>query len=160
MRNEIKRLLVFVTLLVLALALAVPAAAGSERNFRAHLAGRNEVPPVDTLAQGQAIIQFSDDASSLSYKLIVANIEDVVAAHIHCAPEGVNGPVGVTLHTGLVAGRFNGVLAEATVMEPDAGNACGWSDLGEVRAAIQGGNAYVNVHTLANPPGEIRGQVH
>ncbi len=160
MGYRVRRLLVFTTLLVLALALAVPAAAGSQRNFRAHLAGRNEVPPVDTLAQGQAIFHFAGDASSLSYKLIVANIENVVAAHIHCGAPGVNGPVGVTLHVGLVAGRFDGVLAEATVTEPDAGNACDWADLGDVRAAIQSGNAYVNVHTLANPPGEIRGQVH
>lgn len=160
MRNKVRQLLVFATLLVLALALALPAAAGSQRNFRAHLAGRNEVPPVDTLAQGQAILHFSDDASSLSYKLIVANIKDVVAAHIHCGEAGVNGPVGVTLHVGLVEGRFDGVLAEATVMAPDDGNACGWTDLGDVRAAIQSGAAYVNVHTLANPPGEIRGQVH
>ncbi|WP_396611683.1 CHRD domain-containing protein [Haloferax sp. S1W] len=128
-------------------------------NFRAHLRGDEEVPPVETKAQGQAIVSFDDDISALSYKLIVANIEDVVAAHIHCAPEGVNGPVGVTLFEGGPVSK-SGVLAEGTVTEPDAGNGCGWESLEDVFDAIERGEAYVNVHTLANLPGEIRGQLH
>ncbi len=52
----------------------------------------------------------------------------------------------------------------------DAGNVCGWTDLDAVIAAMESGNAYVNVHTNdgVNPPntgpgdfpgGEIRGQL-
>lgn len=127
-------------------------------NFRAHLSGDEEVPPVDTDAQGQATFSFAAAAASLTYRLLVANIEDVVASHIHCAPDGVNGPVGVTLFSdGPVSP--DGVLAGATVDGPDAGNACGWTDLADVLQAVQDGNAYVNVHTLAYPPGEIRGQI-
>ena len=137
----------------------VGAARRSNRNFRTHLSGENEVPPVETDAQGQAIFQLSKDGSELTYKLIVANIEDVVASHIHCAPEGENGPVGVTLFTGGPTSD-DGILAEGTITDPDDGNACGWEDLDEVIAAMRAGNTYVNVHTLAHPPGEIRGQIH
>jgi hypothetical protein len=147
-------------MLLLVLALAAPAAAGSQRNFRAHLAGRNEVPPVDTNATGQAIFQLSKDGSELSYKLIVANIENVAAAHIHCGVVGVAGPVGVTLSGAAPAGRFDGILAQGTITTPNPGNSCGWTDLGEVLDAILSANAYVNVHTTANPGGEIRGQIH
>ena len=104
--------------------------------------------------------------------MIVANIQNVVAAHIHCGAVGVSGPVGVTLFAGAApgGGRTDGVLAEGTVSAPDAGNACGWTDLAAVVSALESGNTYVNVHTNDGvapidtgpgdfPGGEIRGQV-
>jgi hypothetical protein len=158
--------------LLLAFAVAgLATAATDQRNFRAHLNGAEEVPARDTPAQGQAIFQLSNDGTELHFRLIVANIDNVVAAHIHCAPVGVNGPVGVTLFGGApVGGRFSGVLAEGTVTAPDPGNACGWADLDDVVAALRSGDAYVNVHTNDGVPpvntgpgdfpgGEIRGQV-
>ena len=133
-------------------------AQGNRSHFRAHLAGDGEVPPVDTRAQGQATFHLDDAMSRMDFKLIVANIEDVFASHIHCAPAGANGPVGVTLFAGAAANP-DGVLAEGSIVQPDAGNACGWTTLEQVVQAIRFGLAYVNVHTLAHPPGEIRGQV-
>jgi glucose/arabinose dehydrogenase len=138
--------------------LRVASARRPKRNFRAHLSGDAEVPPVDTDAQGQATFTFEEDDSELGFKLNVAEIEDVVAAHVHCAPDGVNGPVGVTLFDGGPVSP-DGVLAEGTVTAPDEGNDCGWEDLSDVRTAMKNGYAYVNVHTLDNPAGEIRGQV-
>jgi hypothetical protein len=131
-----------------------------KRNFRAHLSGDEEVPPVDTDARGQATFRFAKDDSELEFRLNVANIEDVLAAHVHCAPDGVNGPVGVTLFEaddGPVSP--DGVLAEGTITGPDPDNACGWEDLSDVRTAMKNGYAYVNVHTTGHPAGEIRGQV-
>jgi hypothetical protein len=63
-----------------------------------------------------------------------------------------------------------GTLAEGTITAADAGNACGWTDLASVLAAIESGNTYVNVHTNDGvappntgpgdfPGGEIRGQI-
>lgn len=137
----------------------VAAARGHSRNYRAHLSGENEVPPVDTNAQGQAKFRLDRAGDELHYKLIVANIEDVVAAHVHCAPADENGPVGVTLFSGGPTSA-SGPLAEGTVTAPDDGNGCGWETLDDVIAAMRSGEAYVNVHTLDNPPGEIRGQIH
>ena len=131
---------------------------GGNRNFRTHLSGDEEVPPVDTDAQGQAKFQLNRAGDALQYKLIVANIDDVVASHIHCAPAGENGPVGVTLFTGGPTSA-PGTLAEGTITEPDAGNACGWGTLDDVVAAMRDGDAYVNVHTVEHGAGEIRGQI-
>ena len=101
----------------------------------------------------------------------MANIDNPFMAHIHCGGVGVNGPIGVTLFMGApAAGRVNGTLAEGTITAPDPGNACGWTDLAAVLAAIDSGATYVNVHTNdgVDPPntgpgdfpgGEIRGQV-
>ena len=158
--------------LLLALALVGLATASNDQTiFKAHLNGAEEVPARDTAARGQAIFQLSNDGTELHFTLIVANIENVAAAHIHCGAAGVNGPVGVTLFGGVPGGgRFDGVLSEGTVTAPDPGNGCGWADLNAVVAALRSGNTYVNVHTNdgvppANtgpgdfPGGEIRGQV-
>lgn len=162
--------------LVVALAGLLVAGAASatppdSRNFVAVLSGAEEVPARDTLARGSATFQVSADGSEVGYRLIVADIENAFAAHIHCAAQGVNGPVGVTLFTGAVgSGRADGVLAEGTFTGPNPGNACGWADLGQVLDAMRSGNTYVNVHTNDGvappdsgagdfPGGEIRGQV-
>lgn len=144
-------------LMVVLLSFAASSAyAVSPRNFRANLSGRNEVPPVPTRAQGQAVFQLSKDGSELSYKLIVANIEDVMAAHIHSGGPGVNGGVIVGLYTGgLIEGRFNGVLAQGVISEASMGEA----DFANLIDQIMSGNTYVNVHTSANPAGEVRGQI-
>ena len=148
------------------------ASADASRNFTAALSGDAERPvPRDTNARGLAHFKLSMDGAALEYKLIVANIDNVFAAHIHCGSAEVAGPVGVTLYMGSPAsGSFDGVLAEGTITAPDPGNGCGWADLDAVLAAMSSGNAYVNVHTNDGvaptntgpgdfPGGEIRGQI-
>lgn len=137
----------------------------SQLNFRTHLQGDNEVPAVDTDAQGQATFKVSKDGNSISYKLIVANIENVLMAHIHNAPAGENGGVVVWLYPAspppaLIEGRFQGVLAEGTITADDLVGALGGQTLDDLIEEIKAGNTYVNVHTEQNPPGEIRGQIH
>jgi hypothetical protein len=160
--------------LVLTAALAVlglaPTASAGE-NFVAPLSGDQEVPPRATEATGVAKFKLREDGTALLFKINVEDINNVVAAHIHCGAVGVNGPVGVTLFSAPPGGgAVSGTLAEGTITAPDPGNACGWADLDAVLAAIQGGNTYVNVHTNdgvppANtgpgdfPGGEIRGQI-
>ena len=156
--------------LLLALAI-VGLATASNQHFVATLSGDQEVPARDTQATGVAKFKLREDGTALLFKVNVANIENVFAAHIHCGAVGVNGPVGVTLFMGAPAGgRFDGALAEGTITAPDAGNACGWTDLASILAALASGNTYVNVHTNDGvappntgpgdfPGGEIRGQV-
>ena len=157
MRRELQMRRSFVAAPLLGAArvlLAPPAWAGD--NFVAPMSGDEEVGPVDTNARGVATFKLREEG--LAFTVNVASIEDVIFAHIHCAAVGVNGPIGVTLfHGGPV--DVNGTLAEGTITAPDSGNACGWSDLDAVVAALESGDAYVNVHTTAHPAGEIRGQV-
>jgi hypothetical protein len=165
------RVSLLVVLALLVFASVVSADPGESKNFVAPLSGAQEVPVRDTNARGNAVFQLSADGSTLSYKLIGANIENVAAAHIHCGAFGVSGPVGVTLYRGSAAsGRVDGVIASGEITAPDAGNACGWTSLDDVIAALLSGNAYVNVHTNDGvaptntgpgdfPGGEIRGQV-
>jgi hypothetical protein len=167
-----RRTIVLVTSAAVALlGLASPALAGD--NFVATLSGDAERPiPRDTPARGVATFKLRDDGSTLTYKINVANLDNAVAAHIHCGSAEQSGPVGVTLFMGTPGGEsVNGTLAEGTITAPDLLNACGWTDLAAVLDAIRSGDTYVNVHTNdgvapANtgpgdfPGGEIRGQIH
>ena len=135
-------------------------------NFSVHLKSRHEVPANPSKGQGQATFHLSDDGAQLEYRLIVANIADVTQAHIHCGSAGVNGPVVVFLYGLNPAGiTTNGVLAEGTITAANVisrpnSAACpgGVSSLADVMAKIESGDAYVNVHTIARPGGEILGQ--
>jgi len=134
--------------------------AKSGRNFVAHLSGGQEVPPAVTGGQGQAIFKLSPDGLSLSYKLIVANIADVTQSHIHLAPAGVNGPV-VAFLFGFVPGgvTVNGILAEGTITAANLVGPLAGQPLSALLEEMNNGGAYVNVHTLSYPGGEIRGQI-
>ena len=154
-----RRLTVLLMVVALAMVMLVPAASagGNDNSFVASLKGRTQVPPFDTNGQGTVHVRLTRD-DSVSYKLIVANLSNVVAAHIHCAPLGVNGPVGVTLFLGAPVSP-NGILAQGEILAPDTNNGCGWLDLVDVIDALASGDTYVNVHTLQSLPGEIRGQL-
>lgn len=164
---------VFAFLLVVVLLVsAVGVSAGSNRNFVAHLSGGGEVPANASLGQGQAFFQLSADGTTLSYRLNVANIDNVVASHIHVAPAGVNGPV-VAFLFGPAApggGRFDGVLAEGTITAANLVGPLAGQPLSALLDAMAAGNTYVNVHTNDGiapagtgpgdlPAGEIRGQI-
>ena len=134
--------------------------AANGTNATAPLSGSQEVPAVDTRARGNAVFHVSRDGSELSYKLIVANISDVVQAHIHLAPAGANGQV-VAFLFGFEppSGKVNGVLAEGTITEADLIGPLSGQSIADLVAEMSAGNTYVNVHTINRPPGEIRGQI-
>jgi hypothetical protein len=162
-----KRMATTVILLFVAtLLLSLPAAGAQHpENSRAHLSGDQEVPPADTDATGVATFQLSGDGTELSYRLIVANIENVTQAHIHLAPAGANGPVVAWLYpeappAQLIPGRTSGVLATGTITADGLVGPLVGASLDDLVDAMRAGNAYVNVHTSQFPPGEIRGQIH
>lgn len=161
-----KRILILTMMVALLVLGASTAFANENRNFRANLSGAEEVadPPVETLARGQAIFQLSKDGTELSYKLIVANIENVTMAHIHLAPAGVNGPVVAWLYPSgpppqLIEGRFSGVLAEGVITADNLVGPLDGATMEDLIDEIRGGNTYVNVHTSQYPAGEVRGQI-
>jgi hypothetical protein len=152
----------FITFVALAM-LASTAAAGEEE-FRADLSGADQVPPVTSSASGHAEFRVSEDALSIDYDLHVANIENVTMAHIHLAPAGQSGPVVAWLYPPgpppePIPGRSDGRLATGTITADELRGPLEGQPLDELVEAIRRGEAYVNVHTQAHPPGEIRGQI-
>ena len=147
--------------LIVALLVLVPAGRGENtRNFVAPLKDSNEVPPRDTGATGLALFHLVNDGTELYYKLIVANVHNVTASHIHLGAAGVNGGVVAFLFGGpTTSGRTEGILAEGTITDADLIGALAGQTLEDLIEAIAAGNAYVNVHTTQFPGGEIRGQI-
>ena len=157
------------------------ALAASSLNFVTHLKGDQEVAPgvaSDTRAQGQATFQLSEDGTELRYRLNLANIDNVIMAHIHLGARGASGAVVVWLYPSTApgvqappgGGQLQGTVAEGAITAADLVGPLAGRPLSDLVAAIQAGGAYVNVHTNdgvapANtgpgdfPGGEIRGQL-
>ena len=143
------------------------AVAGANRNWSTHANGSGEIPANDSQGQAQAIFNLSNDGNSVDFKLIATNIEGVTQSHIHCGLPGTNGPVVVFLYGFNPAGVSpHGILNQGTFTDADVidrpnSAACpgGVANLDELLVKMRTGGAYVNVHTIALPPGEIRGDL-
>ena len=86
-------------LALIALALTASPTLGAQLQFTASLKGANERPvPVDTNAAGLAKFTINAAGTEITYRLIVANIDGVTQAHIHCGTPDVAGPVVVFLY--------------------------------------------------------------
>lgn len=118
----------------------------------AEMTGSNETPSVETDATGYVVVTLEEDGS-LSSTVIVAGVEDVTAAHIHARSATREGDILATLfeESTRTPAIENGILAEGTIPSRD------------VEAALLYGlvnqGVYVDVHTAAEPEGEIRGQI-
>lgn len=148
-------------------------------DLNARLSGAQEVTPPDapttpspgvtTQATGDVQIKVAEDLSSLAFVLNVNNGTGVTQAHLHCGRPGENGPVVVFLSPLNAEGQdVNGQLAQGTItnQQIEAGaEACQELigrpvlNVASLTAAAFDGLIYANVHTLANPAGEVRGQL-
>ncbi len=129
---------------------------GAERTFTVALTPAEEVPaPKPTSASGAA--QVIIYPAEIQFHLSAQNITGITMAHIHSGAVGVAGPVVVALFLpGSPTGSVNGSFASGTL---DASTLPGGVTVASLKTLLLSGNAYVNVHTTANPPGEIRGQI-
>ncbi|MDJ1478471.1 CHRD domain-containing protein [Bacillus sp. LS15-K4] len=129
--------------------------------FFAKLRGRNEVPPVETDARGQAFFKLRRDELSLKFKLELFDIENVVVAHLHLGAKGTNGPVvaflfgPITNPVSIECATFTGMITQEDLVGPLAGQT-----LDALVNEVIAGNIYINVHTVQHPNGEIRGQLY
>lgn len=155
----------YLYILLISALLAFPATALAEDlefETETELTGNQEAPtPVVTDMTGNAELVF--EGGRLRVRLFIRNnTNDIFAAHIHCGPPGVAGPVGLTLFMGSFTDP-RGILVKGFFTNPDPGNACGWTSIDDVAQAVLNGAAYVNVHTTAEsggvPSGEIRGDI-
>jgi hypothetical protein len=131
-------------------------------DFSASLSGDNEVPAVASEGTGLATASLNDSQTALDYTLITFGLEGAVQAHIHLGPAGENGDVVAFLFGPEPSGvTRDGILAQGTITEADLIPVMNVFDgtMATLIDHLRAGTAYVNVHTLANPPGEIRGQI-
>ncbi|BDZ53831.1 CHRD domain-containing protein [Agromyces marinus] len=169
---HIARMLSVVALAAAASLAPAAAAQASDTTYVAQLSASQEVPTNDSLARGATVLKVVDGGESIEFRLIVANLRNPVAAHIHAAPAGANGPVVAFLHGPGApgSGRTSGVLSTGTITSADLVGPLAGQSLDALIDLLETGGAYVNVHTNDGvapatgepgdiPSGEIRGQI-
>lgn len=135
--------------------ITVTAAAQTGEDFVAHLSGNQEVPSVPSLATGMVTATISNDSLFVqgSFEGLSSDFDPSV------------GGTGAHLHMGL-AGRNGGILIDL-VPTVNADNRSGSFTIANNSVAltpaqadlIRGRQVYVNIHTIGNPAGELRGQL-
>jgi hypothetical protein len=121
----------------------IPAAQAETIQLKADLKGANEVPPNASPASGKVVATLDTDTRLLTWTVTYADLTGpVLGAHFH-------GPSESGKNAGIV-------LPFKTVQSPIEGTAT----LTENQAAdLLSGKWYANIHTAANPGGELRGQM-
>jgi hypothetical protein len=124
-----------------AVAFAGPAFADK---MKAALDGKSQVPANTSAATGTADIDYDPASKKLSWKLTYSGLSGpATAAHFHGPAEaGKNAGVAVAIPNATASP----VEGSATLTDAQA-------------ADLVAGKYYINIHTAANPGGEIRGQV-
>jgi CHRD domain-containing protein len=124
-----------------AVVLAGPAFADK---MKATLDGKSEVPANASAGTGTADLDYDPASKKLTWKLTYTGLSGpATAAHFHGPAEaGKNAGVAVAIPNATASP----VEGSATLTEAQA-------------ADLVAGKYYINVHTAANPGGEIRGQV-
>jgi len=117
-----------------------------------------ETPPCSAAGPGAAgttKVSLAPDGSSITATVTYSGLSgDVTGAHIHSGQPGVAGPV-VLPFSGPFTSPFSKTFTAADYKAAEGAPA----DFPAFVSALRSGGAYVNVHTAACKPGEIRGQI-
>jgi CHRD domain-containing protein len=141
--NTMSKAKMMIATLALGTSVALAGPAFAEK-MKATLDGKSEVPPTTSAGTATADIDYDAATKKLTWKLTYSGLTGpATAAHFHGpAEDGKNAGVAVAI--------------------PNAGSSPveGSATLTDAQAAdLTAGKYYVNIHTAANPGGEIRGQV-
>jgi len=130
-------------LATLALGVAFAGPAFAEK-MKATLSGKSETPPNASAGTGTADIDYDPATKKLSWKVTYSGLSGpATAGHFH-------GPAEPGKNAGVAVAIPNATSSPAE----------GSATLTDAQAAdLEAGKYYVNIHTAANPAGEIRGQV-
>jgi CHRD domain len=135
--------LIAIISLLIGLQNGVPAAHAETITLKADLKGANEVPPNASPASGKAEATFDTNTRLLSWTLTFTDLTGpAVGAHFHGPSEpGKNAGIVLPFKAG-----ESPIHGTATITENQA-------------ADLLAGKWYANIHTSANPGGELRGQM-
>ncbi|WP_024577785.1 MULTISPECIES: CHRD domain-containing protein [unclassified Afipia] len=130
--------------LVIGACVALGAPAFAEKiSMKANLTSAAEVPPNTSPGKGTADVTYDTSSKMLTWKTTYSGLTGpATMAHFHGPAEaGKNAPVMIPFKD-----AASGAEGSATLTDAQA-------------ADLMAGKLYINVHTAANPGGEIRGQV-
>ena len=140
----------------LASALTVLAQAPGDR-YIARVSGHQQVPSVASRGEATVQVRISNDSVYVfagDTMTLTTPIDEAVGAHIHTGYAGENGPVILALPYENIDDVTRGSRARLT----DTVIVLPQDDVDALRASMNEGRNYINVHTLNYPDGEVRGQ--
>lgn len=153
MSKSMRVALMVAALALLALPGAVSAVDPTQPAYGGPMTGAQENPAVVTTATGQGTAVISADGSTITYIITYNGLSGTVnASHIHTGAAGSNGGVILPITPG--PSPMSGTLTAANFTASGA-----VTTFEQAVAAIRAGTTYFNLHTTANPGGEIRGQI-
>lgn len=125
------------------------------------LTGAQEIPVTGSLATGTATVTIDAARTTITVSMTTTGLTGVTASHIHVGgPTVANGGIIFSLFDPTVDGAFTGTVNKnLTSANLSAKPLEGVTTFADAVNAILNGNAYINVHTSANPGGEIRGNL-
>ena len=149
---------VIVSAALISLMLAgVTNAYAQNEKYRAKLDGNNEVPAVDTPAEG--VITFKTKGDVLTLKLNVTGITNATALKIYQGMKTENGqPIADLMKTSKHSDSTTGMKMRGNITDSDLVGALDGKTIDDLKTELGGGNAYINLHTAEHPDGMIRGQ--
>ena len=131
----------------LALLILANLASAQVLNIMDPLSGSQEVPPVATPGSGTGNLTVDLATGLISGSVTFSGLTSgATAGHIHNGLAGVNGPVIIPLEGG-IGGTAGTMTLAPTALTPVQ------------LTALRNNQLYINIHTLVNPGGEIRGQI-
>ena len=131
----------------------------AQNKFRAKLDADNQVPPVDSKAEGVATFKIKDD--SIKSTVNVTGIADISGAQIFMGKIGQNGdPIVNLLETGEKTERSDGVAIKGNFTVSDFEGSMQGKDLSALQSAMAANQTYVNIMTSDHPEGEVSGHIY
>ncbi len=130
----------------------------AQNKFRAKLDANNEVPPVNSTAEGVANFKVKDD--TITTKINITGITDISGGQILTGKKGENGDTIIDLlKTGEKTKTPGGVAIKGNFTASDFEGSLKGKALSALQSAMGTNQTYVNIKTSDHPDGEIRGQI-
>ena len=126
--------------------------------YRAKLDGNNEVPAVNTTAEG--VINFKTKNDMLTWKMNVTGANDATGVNIHKGKAGEKGEIVVDLmKVSKHSDNPKGMTMRGNVTESSLKGSMAGKTIADLKTAIANGDVYVNLKTQDHPDGLMRGQI-
>ena len=126
--------------------------------YRAKLDGNNEVPAVNSTAEG--VINFKTKNDMLTWKMNVTGTNEATGVNIHKGKAGENGEVVVDLmKVSKHSDTPKGMTMRGNVTDSSLTGSMAGQTIADLKTAMANGDTYVNLKTQDHPDGQIRGQI-
>lgn len=123
----------------------------ADETFTVDLSGLSVVPAVETPATGTADVSLEDDMLTIegTFQGLESDLMEIAGtpAHVHVAPEGLEGPIVFPLEVTANIDQRSGTFSLSQQLTP------------EQIDEFQADNYYVQIHTVLHPEGVLRAQL-